>query len=70
MTAQSYLGSVQQVSKEFAEGWLAVIEIIARLLEAGYVPTSSQVAKVTCKNPSRYCQDPAAARHFLRNGGR
>ena len=58
------------MTKEFAEGWLAVIDIIAKLLEAGHVPTASRLVELTSKKPNKYCIAPKAASLFLKQGGR
>lgn len=60
----------RQVSEEFAEGWLAVIDTMTNLLQAGYAPTASAVTAITRKKPGDYCLNPKAARYFLKNGGR
>jgi len=62
-----------QVSKGFAKGWHATLDIIAKLLEADLLPMATAVkatAKLPSQRPTAQCCHPKAARHFLQKGGR
>ena len=62
-----------QVSKSFAKGWHATLDIIAKLLEADLLPMATAVkatAKLPSQRPTAQCCHPKAARFFLQKGGR
>lgn len=62
-----------QVSKSFAIGWHATLDIIAKLLEAKLLPMATAVkatAKLPSQRPTAQCCHPKAARFFLQKGGR
>ena len=62
-----------QVTKSFAKGWHATLDIVAKLLEADLLPTASVVratAKLPSERPTAQCCHPKAARLFLQKGGR
>jgi len=62
-----------QVSKSFAKGWHATLDIVAKLLEADLLPMAITVvatAKLPSQRPTAQCCHPKAARFFLQKGGR
>ena len=62
-----------QVSKSFAQGWHATLDIVAKLLEANLLPVATAVkatAKLPSRRPTAQCCHPKAARLFLQKGGR
>ncbi|DBA89842.1 TPA: hypothetical protein ACH3X2_004706 [Trebouxia sp. C0005] len=63
----------ERVSKSFAIGWHATLDIIAKLLEAKLLPMATAVkatAKLPSLRPTAQCCHPKAARFFLQKGGR
>ncbi|KAL0030430.1 hypothetical protein WJX79_004560 [Trebouxia sp. C0005] len=63
----------ERVSKSFAIGWHATLDIIAKLLEAKLLPMATAVkatAKLPSQRPTAQCCHPKAARFFLQKGGR
>ncbi|DBA84876.1 hypothetical protein WJX77_010566 [Trebouxia sp. C0004] len=63
----------ERVSKSFAKGWHATLDIIAKLLEANVLPMATAVkatAELPSQRPTAQCCHPKAARFFLQKGGR